>query len=56
MSDQSFEIYLPDGAQVDQSMAMTAGGQPINSTPVPQKQKNRYAFVLRFVPAKFIPG
>ena len=31
MSDQSFEFYLPDGAQVDQSMAMTSGGQPINS-------------------------
>jgi hypothetical protein len=52
MSDQSFEFYLPDGAQVDQSMAMTAGGQPINSAPVPQKQKNRYAFVLPLRPGE----
>src|SRR4029077_9524200 len=52
MSDQSFEFYLPDGAQVDQSMAMTAGGQPINSAPVPQKQKNRHAFVFPLPPAE----
>ena len=52
MNDQSFEFYLPDGAQVDQSMAMTAGGQPINSAPVPQKQKNRYAFVFPLRPGE----
>jgi hypothetical protein len=52
MSDQSFEFYLPDGAQVDQSMAMTAGGQPINSAPVPEKQKGRYAFVFPLRPGE----
>jgi hypothetical protein len=52
MSDQSFEFFLPEGAQVDQSMAMTAGGQPINSAPVPQKQKNRYAFVFPLRPGE----
>jgi hypothetical protein len=52
MNDQSFEFYLPDGAQVDQSMAMTAGGQPINSAPVPQKEKNRYAFVFPLRPGE----
>ena len=52
MSDQSFEFYLPDGAQVDQSMAMTAGGQPITSAPVPQKQKNRYAFLFPLRPGE----
>jgi hypothetical protein len=52
MSDQSFEFYMPDGAQVDQSMAMTAGGQPINSAPVPQKQKNRYAFLFPLRPGE----
>jgi len=44
MNDQNFEFYLPEGAEVDQSMAMTAGGQPVNSAPIPQKEKNRYAF------------
>jgi hypothetical protein len=52
MSDQSFEFYLPDGAQIDQSMAMTAGGQPINSAPVPQKQRNRYAFLFPLRPGE----
>ena len=44
MNDQNFEFYLPDDAQIDTGMAKTAGGQPINSAPVPQKEKNRYAF------------
>jgi hypothetical protein len=52
MSDQSFEFYLPEGAQVDQSMAMTAGGQPVNSAPVPQKQKNLYAFLFPLRPGE----
>jgi hypothetical protein len=52
MSDQSFEFYLPDGAQIDQSMAMTANGQPINSAPVPQKEKNRYAFLFPLRPGE----
>jgi hypothetical protein len=52
MNDQNFEFYLPDGAEVDQSMAMTAGGQPINSAPVPQKEENRYAFVFPLRPGE----
>jgi hypothetical protein len=52
MNDQNFEFYLPEGAQVDQSMAMTAGGQPINSAPVPQKEKDRYAFVFPLRPGE----
>jgi hypothetical protein len=52
MNDQNFEFYLPDGAQVDQSMAMTAGGQPVNSAPVPQKEKNRYAFIFPLRPGE----
>lgn len=52
MSDQNFEFYLPDGAQVDQGMAMTSGGQPINSAPVPEKEKNRYKFVFPLRPGE----
>lgn len=52
MNDQNFEFYLPDGADVDQAMAMTAGGQPINSTAVPQKEKNRYAFMFPLRPGE----
>ena len=52
MNDQNFEFYLPDGAQIDSGMAKTAGGQPINSAPVPQKEKNRYAFVFPLRPGE----
>jgi len=52
MSDQSFEFYLPPGAQIDQSMAMTAGGQPITSAPVPEKEKNRYTFIFPLRPGE----
>jgi hypothetical protein len=43
-NNQNFSFYLPDGAEIDQTMAMTAGGQPISSDAIPQKQKNLYAF------------
>ena len=48
-NDQNFEFYLPDGAQIADSSAETAGGQPLKTDPVPQKEKNRYAlnFPLR---------
>ena len=52
MNDQNFEFYLPDGAQIDTGMAKTAGGQPINSAPVPQKEKDRYAFVFPLRPGE----
>jgi hypothetical protein len=52
MNDQNFEFYLPDGAKVDQAMAMTAGGQPINSSAVPQKEQNRYAFIFPLRPGE----
>ena len=52
MNDQNFEFYLPEGAEVVQAMAMTAGGQPVNSSPVPQKEKNRYAFVFPLRPGE----
>ena len=52
MNDQNFEFYLPDDAQIDTGMAKTAGGQPINSAPVPQKEKNRYAFVFPLRPGE----
>ena len=52
MNDQNFEFYLPEGAQVDTSLAKTAGGQPVNSAPVPQKEKNRYAFIFPLRPGE----
>jgi len=52
MNDQNFEFYLPEGAQVDQGEAQTANGQPINSAPVPRKEKNRYAFIFPLRPGE----
>ena len=52
MNEPSFEFYLPDGAEVEQAMAMTAGGQPISSSAVPQKEKNRYGFIFPLRPGE----
>ena len=50
MNDQDLEFYLPEGAQIDGADAQTAGGQPVNSAPVPQAEKNRYAFIFPLRP------
>jgi hypothetical protein len=52
MNDQNFEFYLPDGAQIVDSSAETAGGQPLKIDPVPQKEKNRYAFSFPLRPGQ----
>ena len=52
MSDQAFEFYLPEGAQVEGSLAQGPGGQPVNSAPVPQSEKSRYAFVFPLRPGE----
>jgi hypothetical protein len=52
MNDQNFSFFCLTGAQIDQGMAMTAGGQPINSSPVPEKEKNRYKFVFPLRPGE----
>jgi hypothetical protein len=52
MNDHNFEFYLPEGAKIVQSMAKTAGGQPLNSAPVPQAEKNRYAFIFPLRPGE----
>jgi hypothetical protein len=52
MNDRNLEFYLPEGAQVDSSFAQTEGGQPINSAPVPQTERNRYAFVFPLRPGE----
>lgn len=52
MNDHNFEFYLPEGALVDQAMARTANGQPINASPVPQADKNRYAFIFPLRPGE----
>jgi hypothetical protein len=52
MSDNAFEVMLPPEAQVDSSMASGPGGQPVNSAPVPQSEKNKYAFIFPLRPGE----
>ncbi|MGI9104466.1 MAG: carboxypeptidase-like regulatory domain-containing protein [Terriglobales bacterium] len=53
MADRTWEIYLPEGAQVDQSAAQGPGGMPVNTAPVPDdKQKGRYYFVFPLRPGE----
>lgn len=44
MNDKNFEFYLPQGAVLDQGVAMTQGGEPLTTAPDPEAQKNRYSF------------
>ena len=46
MHGKAFEFFIPDGAQIDQGMAMTAGGDPIKVLPVAGREKNQYRFTL----------
>ena len=54
MNEHNLEFYVPDGATVTEGQAMTAGGQPVNSAPVPEgdNAKNRYAFLFPLAPRR----
>jgi hypothetical protein len=52
MSDSSFEFNAPENAEIDDGQAQTAGGKWVNTTPVPQKIKGRYAFVFPLRPGQ----
>jgi hypothetical protein len=54
MNEHNLEFYVPDGATVSEGQAMTAGGQPVNSAPVPEGEnaKNRYAFLFPLRPGE----
>jgi hypothetical protein len=52
MSERTFEIFLPPGAEIQSSTAMTSGGMPVNSAPVPTGEKNRYAFLFPLRPGE----
>ena len=52
MSGNALQIMLPAGAQVDAGMASGPGGQPVNSAPVPQSEKNKYAFAFPVRPGE----
>ncbi|WP_114207079.1 carboxypeptidase-like regulatory domain-containing protein [Acidisarcina polymorpha] len=52
LSTHAYEIYLPDGAQLEGSAAMAPGGMPVSSSPVPLGDKGHYAFVFPIRPGE----
>lgn len=54
MNEHNLEFYVPEGAQIGEGQAMTAGGQPVKSAPVPEgdNAKNRYAFLFPLRPGE----
>ena len=51
MNERNLEFYVPEGAKVIDGSAMTAGGQPITSAPVPESEKkDRYSFIFPLRP------
>lgn len=53
MNEHNLEFNVPDGATVSEGQAMTAGGQPVKSAPVPEDNaKNRYAFLFPLRPGE----
>src|SRR6267142_2686917 len=51
MSDHTFEISLPEGAQIQGSIAAGPGGMPVNSAPVPL-DSGRYGFIFPLRPGE----
>jgi len=53
MADRTYEFYLPEGAQIDESVAQSPGGMPVNTAPVPDdKVKGKYYFVFPLRPGE----
>jgi len=51
-ANQAFEFVLPAGAVLDQGMAKSPGGQPLNMPPTETAQKGRYAFSFPLKPGE----
>jgi hypothetical protein len=53
MNEHNLEFYVPDGATITEGQAMTAGGQPVKSAPVPEdNSKTKYAFLFPLRPGE----
>lgn len=52
MSERSFEVVVPDGAEIERGMAAGPGGMPVTSAPVPTDQKSHYAFIFPIRPGR----
>lgn len=52
VGDSTFEVVLPDGAQIDEADAASPNGQPITTSATPLKQKNHYGFAFALKPGE----
>ena len=54
MNEHNLEFYVPEGAKITEGQAMTAGGQPVKSDPVPEgaASKNKYSFLFPLRPGE----
>jgi hypothetical protein len=51
MNERNLEFYVPEGAKIIGGQAVTQGGQPINSAPVPEdEKKTKYSFIFPLRP------
>jgi hypothetical protein len=51
MNERNLEFYVPEGAKVIEGSAMTEGGNPLNTMPVPvDDKKTRYSFLFPLRP------
>jgi len=52
MNERNLEFIVPDGAEIipDSATAVTEGGNPLKSAPVPEGEKNRYSFIFPLRP------
>ncbi|MGH9512886.1 MAG: hypothetical protein ACRD2U_12210 [Terriglobales bacterium] len=44
MNERNLEFYLPEGAQIGESSAMTGHGNPLKTAPTQEAERNRYSF------------
>ena len=53
MNEHNLEFHVPEGAKIVEGQAMTAGGQPVTSAPVPEdNSKTRYSFLFPLRPGE----
>ncbi|HUA16536.1 MAG TPA: hypothetical protein VMG31_14665 [Verrucomicrobiae bacterium] len=51
MNERNLEFNVPEGAQIVEGSAMTQGGNPLNTAPVPEdEKKTRYSFLFPLRP------
>jgi hypothetical protein len=51
-SNQPFDFYLPEGAVVEGSAALSPGGMPVQAAPVPLPEKNHFTFLFPIRPGE----